>query len=78
MKMGPLVVLGLILVVLGIIAVAVPTFTFFTTDRVADAGFFTIDVKRPHTLVFNPILGALLLVGGIVLIVVGERSTSSA
>lgn len=35
MKMGPLVVLGLILVVLGIIALAVPAFTFFTKERVA-------------------------------------------
>jgi uncharacterized membrane protein HdeD (DUF308 family) len=78
MKTGPLVVIGLILVVLGIVALAVPTFTFFTRERVADAGFFTVDVSRPHTLVFNPILGALLMAGGVVLIVAGGRSTPSA
>ena len=41
--MRPLLIVGLILVVLGIVALAIPSFTYFTTDRVADAGFFKID-----------------------------------
>ena len=75
--MKPLVVIGLLLVVLGIVALAVPTFTFFTTERVADAGFFKIDVSRPHTVVINPIVGGIVLAVGIVLILVGRRSASS-
>jgi hypothetical protein len=75
--MRPLVVIGLILVVLGIVALAVPSFTFFTTDRVADVGFFKIDVSRPHTIVFNPLVGGVALVAGIVLMVVGRRSASA-
>jgi hypothetical protein len=43
--------IGLILVVLGIVALAIPTFTFFTTERVADVGFLKIDISRPHTIV---------------------------
>lgn len=74
MKMRPFVVVGLLLVVLGVVALAVPSFTFFTKERVADAGFFTIDVSRPHTIVFNPIVGGLALAAGIVLIVVGLRA----
>jgi hypothetical protein len=70
-------VIGLILVVLGIVALAIPRFTFFTTQRVAEAGFFTIDVSRPHTIVFNPIVGGAVLVAGIVLAVVGFRSSSA-
>jgi hypothetical protein len=77
MKMQLLVVIGLILVVLGVIALAVPSFTFFTTQRVADVGFFTIDVSRPHTLVFNPIVGGIVLGAGIVLTLVGLRSATS-
>jgi hypothetical protein len=57
--------------VLGIVALAIPSFTFFTTQRVADAGFFTIDVSRPHTIVFNPIVGGAVLVAGLVLALVG-------
>jgi len=74
--MRPLVVIGLILVVLGIVALAVPSFTFFTTERVADVGFFTIDVSRPHTIVFNPIVGGMALAAGIVLVLLGRRSAS--
>lgn len=69
--------LGLILVILGILALAVPSFTFFTTDRVADVGFFAIDVSRPHTVVLNPIVGAVALLVGIVLVLGGRRSVPS-
>lgn len=75
--MRPLVVIGLILVVFGIVALAVPSFTFFTTERVADAGFFTIDMSRPHTIVFNPIVGGVALVAGMVLVLVGLRSSTA-
>ena len=64
-------IVGVILIVLGIVALAVPSFTFFTTERVADVGFFAIDVSRPHTIVFNPIVGVIALVAGIVLAING-------
>ncbi len=70
-------VIGLILVVLGIAALAVPTFTYFTTERVADAGFFTIDISKPHTIVFNPIVAGVALAAGIILAIVGLRSSSA-
>ena len=74
--MRPLVVIGLILIVLGLVALAVPSFTFFTTERVADAGFFKIDISRPHTIVFNPIVGGIALAAGIVLILMWRRTAS--
>jgi uncharacterized membrane protein HdeD (DUF308 family) len=76
LRMRPLVVIGLILVVLGIVALAVPSFTFFTTERVADIGFFKIDISRPHTVILNPIVGGAALVAGIVLVLMGRRSAS--
>jgi len=69
--MRPLVLIGLILVVLGVVALAIPSFTFFTTEHVADAGFFKIDISRPHTLVINPIVGGVALAAGIVLLIGG-------
>lgn len=65
--------IGLLLVVLGVVALAVPSLTFFTKERVADAGFFTIDLSRPHTVVLNPIVGGVALVAGLVLVVIGLR-----
>jgi hypothetical protein len=72
-----LVVVGSILVVLGVVALAVPTFTYLTRERVADAGFFTLDISRPHTVVFNPIVGAVALAAGVGLAAVGLRSKAA-
>jgi hypothetical protein len=66
--------LGVILVILGIIALVVPSITFFTTDRVADAGFFKIDVSRPHTIVLNPIVGIVAVIAGVALTFAGRRT----
>jgi uncharacterized membrane protein HdeD (DUF308 family) len=68
-------VIGLILIVLGIVALAVPSFTYFTTEHVADVGYFKIDVSKPHTILLNPIVGVAALVTGVVLILIGRRST---
>jgi uncharacterized membrane protein HdeD (DUF308 family) len=69
--------IGLIMVIVGFIAFAVPSFTFFTRERVADAGFFTIDAQRPHTIIMNPGLGILLIVVGVIMMVLGQRERSA-
>ena len=75
--MRPLIMVGLILVILGILALAVPSLTYFTTERVVDGGFFKIDISRPHTIVFNPVVGGVALAVGGVLVLVGLRSRSA-
>ena len=67
--------LGVILIVLGVLALAVPSFTFFTQERVADVGFFHIDVSKPHTVVLNPMVGIAALVVGAFLLVTGRGRT---
>lgn len=68
--------LAVLLVVLGAVALLVPSFTFFTTERVADAGFFTIDVNKPHTIVMNPVVGAVLLGLGVVMMLASRKSAT--
>ena len=46
------------------------------TERVADVGFLRIEVSKPHTIVFNPIVGVIALVAGIVLVMIGRRPGS--
>ena len=49
--MRPYPVVGLILTVLGILALGVHSITYFTTDHVVGPlGFFAWDVSRPHTI----------------------------
>ena len=74
--MRPFVIIGLVLVVLGIAALAIPT-TYFITERVADVGFFKVDISRPHTIVFNPIVGSVAPTAGIVLVDVGPLRSGS-
>ena len=70
-------VFGILLVVLGIVALAVPSITFFTTERAVDAGFFTIDYQRPHTIVLNPLVGIVAVIAGVAMLFAGRRSDVS-
>ena len=72
--MRPLAILGLLLVIGGLIALAVPSITFFTTERAADFGFFAVDVQKPHTIFLNPIAGIVALVVGLVLMLTGRKA----
>lgn len=75
--MKPFGIIGVILIVFGVVALAVPSITFFTTERVADVGFFAIDVSKPHTIFFNPIVGVVALIAGIVLCIGGLSARKS-
>jgi uncharacterized membrane protein YidH (DUF202 family) len=70
-------VLAIILVVLGILALAVPSFTFFTTERAVDAGFFTIDYQKPHTIILNPVVGIVAVIAGIAMLFVSRRPATA-
>jgi hypothetical protein len=72
-----LAVVGLVLIVFGICALVFQGITFFTTERVVDAGPFKMDVQHPHTIVFNPIVGIAALAGGVVLLIAGRRERTS-
>jgi hypothetical protein len=68
--------IGVLLLVLGVVALAIPSITFFTAERVAEAGPFAIDVSRPYTIVFNPLLGIVALAAGAVLLVAARRPSA--
>ena len=71
--MRPLIVIGVLLMLFGIVALTVQSVTFFTTERVVDAGPFAIDVHKPHTIIFHPVVGFAALAGGVVLVLAGSR-----
>jgi len=69
--MRPYSVVGLILIVVGILALSIHSITYFSTDHViGPLGFFEWDVSKPHTIFFNPIAGVLALILGIALLMV--------
>jgi uncharacterized membrane protein len=71
--MKPAGIVGIILIAIGIIALAYGGFTYTKREKVIDAGPLQVSADKEHTVSFPPILGGICLVGGIVLVVVGSR-----
>ena len=62
-------IIGIILIVIGIAGLAYGGFSWTTRDTVVDAGPIEITRAERERLPIPPIVGGLLLVGGIVLLV---------
>jgi membrane-bound ClpP family serine protease len=76
--MRPHSVVGLILIVLGVLALLVRSFRYFTTEHVTGPlGFFTWEVERPHTIFVSPLAGIVAVVIGLVLVFMARRPTST-
>jgi len=73
--MKPAGIVGIILIAIGVIALAYGGFTYTTREKVIDAGPLQVSADKEHHVPFSPVLGAICLVGGIVLVVIGSRKT---
>lgn len=65
--------IGIVLVTLGILMMIYTGFNYVTKRNVVDIGPIQIDKKENHPVSWSPILGAILLVGGAVIIVTGKN-----
>jgi drug/metabolite transporter (DMT)-like permease len=67
--------LGIILLVLGVLALAYQGFTYTTNKKVLDVGPIQATKQEHHTVPIPPILGALALIGGVVVLVADRRGS---
>ena len=65
--------IGIILIVIGIIALAYQGITYTTREKVVDIGPIQMTADKTKTIPLPPIVGGITLVGGIVLLVVGGK-----
>ena len=65
--------IGIILIVIGIIALAYQGITYTTREKVVDIGPIQMSADKTKTIPLSPILGGIALVGGIVLVVAGSK-----
>jgi uncharacterized membrane protein YidH (DUF202 family) len=72
--MKPLLIVGIILIIAGVAALAYGGFSFTTTEKVAEIGPLKLEKEKTRGVAIPPIIGAVAIVGGVVLIVVGARS----
>lgn len=71
--MKPQSILGVLLVAIGIIAFAYQGFTYTTREKAVDLGPIQITADKTHTVSIPPLVGAVALVAGLVLLVTGGR-----
>jgi hypothetical protein len=64
---------GLILIVIGVIALAYGGISYTRREKVLDIGPIEATAERRETVPLPPVLGIVALAGGIVLMVAGSR-----
>jgi hypothetical protein len=66
-------VIGVVLIVLGLVGIAWGGFTYTTRQKVVDLGPIHASRDKEHTVPVPPIAGAIALVGGIALLLMGRE-----
>ena len=66
-------ILGVILIVLGIVALAYQGITYTTNEKVVDLGPLKVEAKKERTIPLPPIVGAAAVIGGVALLAFSRR-----
>ncbi|MBZ5537702.1 MAG: DUF3185 domain-containing protein [Acidobacteriia bacterium] len=74
--MKSITLIGIVLVILGVLALAYQGFTYTHQEKVLDVGPIHATVEKHDRISLSPILGGLVLAGGVALLVVGARKKS--
>jgi uncharacterized membrane protein len=74
--MKPIIWVGILLIVLGGLALGYQGFNYTHQEKVLDLGPIHATAEKQERVSIPPILGGLALVGGIVLLGVGSRKGS--
>ena len=65
--------LGIVLIILGAVMMVYTGFNYVTTKNVVDIGDIKINKTEDHPVQWSPILGGILLVGGVVLVAANKK-----
>jgi hypothetical protein len=71
--MKPLALVGVLLVVLGVMALVYQGITYTSRETVIDIGPLQATADRQKTLPLPPVLGIAAVAGGVMLLVAGKR-----
>ena len=71
--MKPTAIVAIILIAIGVIALAYGGFSFTTREKVAEVGPLKLEKDKTRSVPLPPILGILALVGGVAMLVVSRR-----
>lgn len=71
--MSPKIIIAIVLIAVGVVAFAYQGITYTTREKVIDLGPLQMTADKTKTFPLPPIIGAVALVGGIGLLIVGSR-----
>ena len=71
--MKPTIIIAIILIALGIAVLAYQGITYTTRENVVDLGPIKVTAEKTKTIPLTPIVGAIVIVGGIALLVMGMK-----
>jgi uncharacterized membrane protein len=72
--MKPIALIGVLLIVFGLAALAYQSFTYTSRETVLDIGPVHATADRQKTLPLPPIVGGVAVAGGVVLLIAGVRN----
>ncbi|SEA27581.1 hypothetical protein SAMN05443667_10383 [Flavobacterium gillisiae] len=65
--------IGILIIIIGAIMVFYTGFNYVTTEKVLDIGPIEINKQQNHPVQWSPILGVVLIMGGVVLVVKDKK-----
>jgi uncharacterized membrane protein YidH (DUF202 family) len=65
--------LGIVLLVVGVLMMVFTGFKYVTNEKVIDLGPIEINADKKHSVEWPPMVGLVLIVGGIVVLVRGKK-----
>ena len=71
--MKPVAILGVLLIVAGLVALAYQGITYTRREKVIDLGPIHATAEREHTVPLPPVVGIVAVAAGVALIVAGTR-----
>ena len=66
-------IIGITLIAIGILMMAYTGFNIVTSEKVIDAGPIKINHEENHPVQWSPIIGGVLLAGGVVILLMGKK-----
>jgi len=65
--------IGIAIIIIGIIMMIYTGFNYVTTEKVVDLGPIEINKQTNHPVQWSPIIGGVLLIGGIVILALDKK-----
>ncbi|HEY9219960.1 MAG: hypothetical protein WAV86_10890 [Lutibacter sp.] len=65
--------LGIVIAIIGVLMIIYTGFNYVTTEKVIDLGPMEMSMEKNHPVQWSPIIGVVLLIGGIVLVAIDKK-----